>query len=285
LAKAKKPTGRKVTFTHRTKAVAAGEKALGSALTRGLKAIAKDAAKLAAEALGKAAGDTQTDSVMGGLDWAPIAASLKVQLVAVAKDGAKNAMIALGVSDDDITDQVFDSAVDWATARSAELVGKSWDEDGNLIDNPDADMAISETIRDAIRAQVADAIEQGLPAKDLADNIEELGEFSEDRAMMIARTEIIRAHAQGQLAAMKNSGVVEKKAWSTSEDGDQCDDCDANAEQEGIPLDDDFQSGDDAPPCHPNCRCALVASFDEDEETEEEDSEEDESEDATEAAE
>ncbi|HXN32796.1 MAG TPA: phage minor head protein [Polyangiaceae bacterium] len=201
----------------------------------------------------------------------------------MAEDGAKQTLLELGIEDDaKITEQVFTSAKDWATKRSAELVGKSWGEDGNLVDNPDAEMAITDATRDDIREAVAQALEDGDSAAELGETIEGLGAFSEARAEMIARTEIIRAHGQGQLAAMRDSGVVERKAWSTAEDDDVSEECEANADQGGIDLDDAFDSGDDAPPAHPNCRCALVAYFpeereeDEDEQPNEgEDSEED----------
>ena len=39
---------------------------------------------------------------------------------------------------------------------------------------------------------------------------------------------------------------------------DACDECVANAEQGAIGLEDEFLSGDDAPPAHPNCRCDVL---------------------------
>lgn len=276
-------------MTHRTKAVRAGEKALTKKLAEALKAIGKEVAKMAASRYAKVAKAEEeddrahgiADAAVDGADWAPIADVSKTQLIAVAKDGASRALLALGITDEGITEQVFDEAVAWATARAAELVGKSWDDDGNLVDNPDADMAITDSLREEIRGEVADALSEGLPAAELADNIEDIGGFSAERAEMIARTEIIRSNGQGQLSAMRGSGVVDKKAWSTSEDGDTCDDCTDNADADAIDLDDDFPSGDDAPPAHPNCRCVLTsviesdddAASDEDDESEEDDDE------------
>jgi SPP1 gp7 family putative phage head morphogenesis protein len=260
-------------MSHNSKAVRDGQKKLGASLATKLKAIGKEVAKKVSRVT-KVEGDEEIDEALDGVDWAPIAGALQTQLVAVAGDGAKKTLLTLGVSDEGITDQTFDSAVEWAKARAAELVGKSWDEDGNLVDNPDADMAITDSMRDEIQDAVADAIENGTPAAKLADDIEELGSFSEDRAMMIARTEVIRANAQGQLSAFRGSGVVKLKAWSTSNEPEVCDDCQGNEDEGGIDLDDDFPSGDDAPPGHPNCLCVLVAVFeakeDEEEDTDEE---------------
>ena len=34
--------------------------------------------------------------------------------------------------------------------------------------------------------------------------------------------------------------------------------CIANLEDGEIDMDEDFESGDDAPPAHPNCMCSLM---------------------------
>jgi SPP1 gp7 family putative phage head morphogenesis protein len=247
---------------------------LGKALRTLGKSIAKDVAKRTAkaaakysktipEALGKAEEEDERDiaaRVVDEADWAPVAEASATELSAVAQDGARRTLAVLGIEDDEaILEQTFTTAVDWARARAAELVGKSWDEDGNLVDNPDADMAITDSIREDIRDAVAQALEDGDSAAELGETIEGLAGFSEDRALLIARTEIIRAHGQGQLAAMRESGVVEQKAWTTANDDDVSEECEANEEQGAIDLEDDFESGDDAPPAHPNCRCALIA--------------------------
>jgi SPP1 gp7 family putative phage head morphogenesis protein len=250
-------------------------------LAKVLRSIAQEVAgKL--RHLGKAAEEDrdEADAAVAAVDWLPVARAVQSELVPVARDGAQRALVSIGIAvDESITSQTFTSAVAWAKARSAELVGKSW-VDGELVDNPDADMAISDSLREDIQSAVADALDEGASAAELSDTIEGLAGFSEERATMIARTEIIRAHAQGQMSAMRESGVVEQKAWSTSEDGDTCDDCTENADEGEIGLEDDFPSGDDSPPAHPNCRCAVVAVIgsadgegeeSEDEDTEEED--------------
>lgn len=194
------------------------------------------------------------------MDWSTIAGAVEIDLTDMASGSGKKALALLGVADDQsITSQVHTKAAEWAKARSAELVGRQWDDDDNLVANDNAEMTITETMRDDIRDAVADAIESGDSAADLSDTIEGLGSFSEERATMIARTELIRANNAGSLAAMRESGVVEKKEWTTAEDDDVSEDCEGNSDQGAIDLDDTFESGDDAPPAHPNCRCALVA--------------------------
>lgn len=222
---------------------------------------------------------------MSTTDWAPVAEASRSHLADVARDGAKRTLVALKITDEGITEQTFEEAATWAEARAAELVGKSWDEDGNLVDNPDADMAITDTIREEIRVRVSEALADGSSAADLADEIEGMPGFSGDRAELVARTEIIRANGQGQLAAMRASGVVEQKGWSTSNEEQVCEDCQANEDEGGIGLDEDFPSGDDAPPAHPACMCALVAVMAEEEGDSEEESADEEDEKDDEAAE
>lgn len=182
------------------------------------------------------------------------------QLEAIMKDGAQKALASLGVSDENITDLVFRQSADYASMRAAEMVGMKYNDDGDLVPNPDAEFAISETTRDDIRAAVEQAIEEGTPAGELGDVISSLGSFSEARAQMIARTELITANNKGHMASFKASGVVNYKAWSTAGDNDVDEEiCQANEDDGPIGLDEDFQSGDSEPPGHPNCRCTLVA--------------------------
>jgi SPP1 gp7 family putative phage head morphogenesis protein len=243
-------------------------------LAKVLRSIAQEVAgKL--RHLGKAAEEDrdEAEAAVAAVDWLPVARAVQSELVPVARDGAQRALVSIGIAvDESITSQTFTSAVAWAKARSAELVGKSW-VDGELVDNPDADMAISDSLREDIQSAVADALDEGASAAELSDTIEGLAGFSEERATMIARTEIIRAHAQGQMSAMRESGVVEQKAWSTSTEDSVCDECQGNEDEGAIDIEDDFPSGDDAPPAHPMCMCAVVAVISEsasDEESEDE---------------
>jgi len=194
------------------------------------------------------------------LDWTVLVDPTDAQLRKVMKSGGQRALATLGVDDRDITDQVFKDATDYAKVRSAEMVGMQYNDEGKLVRNPRSEMSIAETTRDDIRRAVAKALEDGVPASELADTIADLGAFSDSRAMMIARTEMIAANNKGHMAAFKNSGVVRYKAWSTAGDDDVDEEiCAANEDECPIPLDDEFQSGDSEPPGHPNCRCTLVA--------------------------
>ena len=72
-----------------------------------------------------------------------------------------------------------------------------------------------------------------------------------------------RAHSLGGLAAAKDSGVVKTKSWllGSEHDNDQNDvpdECDDAANDGEIPIDEEFSSGDQAPPNHPNCSCSVI---------------------------
>jgi SPP1 gp7 family putative phage head morphogenesis protein len=78
----------------------------------------------------------------------------------------------------------------------------------------------------------------------------------QSRAMTIARTEIIRAHAEGQLDAMEDLGVTEVGVmveWSTAGDDRVCPLC---APMEGVVL--KIREARGIIPRHPNCRCAHI---------------------------
>jgi len=258
-------------MTHRTKAVSKGEKALGRKLRQklrqlGRKVIVEVLAAIPSDLLGKAESDDNAriasdaaQRAADNLEWDILINATQEEIEAVTIDGLKQAFLRLGISDRDITDQVFEEAREWAKDRAAEMVGMRYNDDGDLEPNPDAEYNITESARDDIQSKVTRAIDEGWSSDDLADEIESVGSFSPERALMIARTEIIRANNEGHMIAFRESGVVQMKEWSTAEDGDVCDICTENEEQGPIPLDDVFLSGDDAAPAHPNCRCVIVA--------------------------
>lgn len=90
-------------------------------------------------------------------------------------------------------------------------------------------------------------------AREIAKNVQGI---SKNRALTIARTEIIHAHAEGQLDTFADLGVDELGVlaeWSTAGDDRVCPSCQA---MEGTKL-----SVDDARgliPLHPNCRCSWI---------------------------
>jgi hypothetical protein len=174
----------------------------------------------------------------------------------------------LGVTDrSDLVDQVNTKATDWARFRAAELVGMRRDEDGNLVPAPRAAYRIDDTTREQLRDVLTAGLEDNIGLDDLVDDIETSFAFSSERAELIARTEITRANNESGVLAAKEArdelGLGMKKGWLA--DDDPCDLCQENADEGFIDLDDEFPSGDNAPPGHPRCECTLIYEVDEDE--------------------
>lgn len=149
-------------------------------------------------------------------------------------------------------------ATDYAVKRSAELVGMKWT-GTELINNPRTSLALTGTTREALKSTISQAVSNGWTADELRDNLVENFTFSENRAGMIARTELSRAHNAGLIEAWKESGVVKGKEWVVSQAHSQRDNCDKNASQGAIPWNSVFASGDMMPPEHPNCQCMITA--------------------------
>jgi SPP1 gp7 family putative phage head morphogenesis protein len=92
-------------------------------------------------------------------------------------------------------------------------------------------------------------------ARDMQKSIRGL---SKSRARMIARTEIINAHAEGQLDSFQLLGVEElgiMAEWATAGDDRVCPDC-GGYEGEIFTIDE----ARGLIPLHPNCRCAWIPS-------------------------
>jgi len=104
---------------------------------------------------------------------------------------------------------------------------------------------------------LADGMANGLSPRMIARNMTEtITGITRQRAMTLARTEIIYAHSEGQLDALQQLGVEGVTAdveWSTAEDEKVCDQC---ADLEGTVFTIDEARG--LIPRHPNCRCAWL---------------------------
>jgi hypothetical protein len=162
-------------------------------------------------------------------------------LAQVAQSGIEAAFVQIDFDSRDIVSQVNKLAVEWAENRAAELVTK-----------------IEESTRDYLRADVTQAMEEGWSSKQLSKALEENYGFSESRSDMIARTEIGQADVEGNMMAYRASGVVEGKEWIKGSEHAGDDECDDNAADGVIPLDQAFSSGDQNPLAHPNCVCDIL---------------------------
>ena len=184
-------------------------------------------------------------------------AKARQHLERAALSGARKGTVDIHLSDKDLINAVNATARDWAKDRAAEMVGMKYNEDGDLIPNPDARWRIDDTTREELRQIVTAGFEKETGLNEMIEQIANAGSFSDARAEMIARTEISFAQTTANYEAWEASGVVEKVQWILSEDHPDYDDCDLN-DGEIVNLGDPFPSGHLAPPLHPHCFCQLI---------------------------
>lgn len=115
---------------------------------------------------------------------------------------------------------------------------------------------IDDTTLSALQDKVVAAVKDGMTATEIQASI--TAEFEDDinpyRAEMIARTEFANAATNAQRATYEKSGITEW-VWSQPP-GDEDDDCTEN-DGETVKIGENFPSGDEQPPVHPNCKCAV----------------------------
>lgn len=117
---------------------------------------------------------------------------------------------------------------------------------------------LNKTTLDLLQEAIATGIEDQLGVDGLGRLLRStVMDMSVSRAKSIATTEMNDAFSTAALEKMDSLGIKYKK-WMPVDD--PCPICSDNAEEGAIPVDDSFSSGDDAPPAHPNCRCAIVGA-------------------------
>jgi Phage Mu protein F like protein len=117
-------------------------------------------------------------------------------------------------------------------------------------------------INDTTQQLIADAIETGIEDSLGVDGTAALirdvmDSMTTYRSQMIATTELNDAFSEAALRKLDRLGI-EWKQWITATAC--CDECAENEDESPIPIDDTFSSGDDRPPAHPNCRCAVTGA-------------------------
>lgn len=136
---------------------------------------------------------------LGGED--ELAAALAEILGEAFTAGASDVIGSLGL---DLTTP-SESALLYAQDRAAELVGKKW-VNGVLIDNPNPEFAITETLRSDINTLVNRGISDGWSPQRMKSELEEIG-FGSWRAKTIARTETGFAYGNGAAMVYEESDV------------------------------------------------------------------------------
>lgn len=118
---------------------------------------------------------------------------------------------------------------------------------------------IDATTRSDIKRIIDKAIHEGKGVDEVAREISnQYKMFGKVRPKLIAHNEIAQVHSQAEMLYYRESGVVDGKSWLTANDGKVSQGCMANQDQGVIPLNKKFQSGHDAPPRHPRCRCVSI---------------------------
>jgi hypothetical protein len=188
-----------------------------------------------------------TLSALDGSEW---------MLSDVAQYRAQGELLSLGISEEsDFFGHANARAADYAAQRSAELVTD-----------------IDESTRNMLRSKIAAGLDAGAMREDIIDDIMASGIFSEDRATLIADTEVAMANGQGALAGYKEAkaaGVKLSKIWVC--DSDPCPICDENQSAGEIEVEAEFPSGDDAETAHPGCLCHTESVVEDDDKDDEED--------------
>ena len=116
---------------------------------------------------------------------------------------------------------------------------------------------VTDVMGQQLTRELADGLVQGMNPREIARGMaKRVDTLSRTRAEVIARTEIIRAHGEGQLDALESLGMEEvgvMAEWTTTPDDRLCDLC---APLEGTVL--KISEARGLLPRHPNCRCTYI---------------------------
>lgn len=245
------PELEKSTASELVKAVTAALHDLGVSIGAQLDIVRPDAVDLV-----KAKGGARVNRILKGLDMDTLNVlgdPLDLALESTTTLSATRAVKGLSKAAPDALNLANTRAVEYAKNRAAELIGTNAT-GGEL----------AESTRELIKGTITRAEQEGWSNAELRRELQDSYAFSKSRASTIAKTELKAAGSEGNLLGWKASGLKMKKAWSLGAT-DSCDVCTGNAEEDAIPLEDSFSSGDDTTPAHPNCDCAVLPVIDEEE--------------------
>lgn len=116
---------------------------------------------------------------------------------------------------------------------------------------------ITSTMDAQLSRELADGLAFGRGPREIARRMSNsITAITKRRALVLARTEVIHAHAEGQLDSFEELGVQEigiESEWSTAGDDRVCPQC---AAREGKVY--TVKDARGLIPLHPNCRCAWI---------------------------
>ncbi len=133
----------------------------------------------------------------------------------------------------------IEDAIEYASKRSADMIKN-----------------IDETTRKRIRELVAKNLKENKSIDDLARAIQnEFKGMSDYRAKAIARTETADALGEASMQQAKAEGLEQKAIILGA---NACEMCIENEGDGWIEMDENFSSGEDRAPFHPNCVCTNI---------------------------
>jgi hypothetical protein len=115
---------------------------------------------------------------------------------------------------------------------------------------------ITDTTRNIMQQSIQTSMKLGETDQQAAARLERYV-TNPSRALTIARTENVKAYNQGIKVFGKATGASQKIWHCVAE---PCKICEPNSEQV-VDIDEDFNSGDDTAPAHPNCRCRVMMIY------------------------
>ena len=115
---------------------------------------------------------------------------------------------------------------------------------------------IHSTTLDRIGTVLADALDKKMSPAEVVPLLAQLVNDPQ-RALTIAQTEMNVALNLAARDTYQTAGV-DMVSWVLGAEG--CEDCQQNADESPISIDEVFGSGDTEPPAHPNCYCSLESA-------------------------
>jgi SPP1 gp7 family putative phage head morphogenesis protein len=162
------------------------------------------------------------------------------------EDGRRLAKLALGPGPRDVLVRI-EGAWDRLPAPALDLlIGRASDGSplGDLL------REIAPLAPDRVRDTLAYGVAAGKGPRVIAREVQAAANVTRNRALVIARTEIVGAHREATTQTWKQTGIVERWQWSCAKDTRTCAACWA---QDGTvhPVDEPMGS-------HPQCRCGRI---------------------------
>lgn len=174
--------------------------------------------------------------------------AIRPVLRVIVRDGGERTMQEVGAS---VSFDLHDPLVERFLERQAQRFARE----------------VNETTYERLKASLTEGLREGEGTDDLAKRVRQvMGDRIASDAATIARTETIPAYTGGQLAAARQSGVVETKEWLTALD-DRVRQTHQDAHGQIVRLNDNFEVGGAIGPGPGmmnsakediNCRCVLL---------------------------